>query len=501
MRVKIAVGGFQHETNTFAPMKADWAAFEQADSWPAMQIGDDVLSACRGMNIPVAGFVETATSMGDDLLPLSWCSATPSGYVTSDAYDRFSAMLLEQLSDVAKDIDALYLDLHGAMVAEHLEDGEGILLKKARDIVGADVWVVASLDLHANVTNTMVDTADFLSVFRTYPHVDMALTGTRTAQALHQLARSSKRPAKALRKLDFLIPLTGSCTLEEPASSIYQSVSNAEKSTGVWGASFATGFAPADIWENGPSILVYGETQQVADDMADELASLVASHEADFSASIWTAEEAITHVGDSRTTNGPVVLADTQDNPGAGGNGDTVGILKALIDANVGNAVLGVLYDPVAADAAHEAGEGATIQLKLGAHTGGAVSEKPIEAAFNVLALSDGEFVADGPYYDGVCISLGPTALIENSGVQVVVGSKKVQCADRAMFTHIGCELKDMNIVAVKSSVHFRADFSSLASEILVVASPGPNPSDHRELDYVNLRPAVRLMPGAKETS
>ena len=499
--MKIAVGGFQHETNTFAPMKADWAAFEQADSWPAMQVGATVLTACAGMNIPVAGFVEEALSAGGELIPLSWCSATPSGYVTRDAYDRFSDMLLRQLADVADNIDAVYLDLHGAMVAEHLEDGEGTLLRKAREIVGPRVWIVASLDLHANVTKEMVNAADYLAVFRTYPHIDMAATGRRTARALQQLSARGLRPAKAFRKLNFLIPLTGSCTLEEPAASIYEVITKVELGTSFLGASFATGFAPADIREAGPSILIYAETQTLADEKADELVELICAHEAAFSANIWTAEDAIAFAKEHTKRKGPVLFADTQDNPGAGGNGDTIGLLKALIDANVENAALAVLYDPVAALAAQNAGEGALVSLSLGAHTGGAPDEKPIEAIFRVLALSDGAFVANGPYYGGALVSLGPTALIELSGIQIVVASKKVQCADRAMFTHIGCEPKDMDIVVVKSSVHFRADFSSIASDVLVVACPGPNPADHRELDYQHLRPKVRLMPGKEEAS
>jgi len=499
--MKIAVGGFQHETNTFAPMKADWAAFEQADSWPGMQVGATVLTACAGMNIPVSGFVEEALSAGDALIPLSWCSATPSGYVTRDAYNRFSEMLLAQLVEVADDIDAVYLDLHGAMVTEHLEDGEGTLLRAAREIVGPGVWIVASLDLHANVTEEMVDVADYLAVFRTYPHVDMAETGRRTAKTLQQLFARGVRPAKAFRKLNFLIPLTGSCTLEEPAASIYEAITKLDFGTPFLGASFATGFAPADIREAGPSILIYAETQTLADEKADEMLKLVCAHEAAFSANIWTAENAIAFTNERTKGKGPVLFADTQDNPGAGGNGDTIGLLKALIDANAKNAVLGVLYDPVAAQAAHAAGKGALVSLNLGAHTGGAPNETPIEANFHVLALSNGAFVADGPYYDGAYVSLGPTALIELPGIKIVVASKKVQCADRAMFTHIGCEPKDMDIVAVKSSVHFRADFASIASDILVVACPGPNPADHRGLDYQHLRPKVRLMPGKEETS
>jgi len=503
--MKIAVSGFQHETNTFAPMKADWDAFVQADSWPGMQIGTPLLSACEGTNVPVAGFVAEAAAQGSTFEPLSWCSATPSGPVTKDAYERFTEMLLSQLSEVVPGIDAVYLDLHGAMVTEHLEDGEGTLLQRVRDIVGPDIWVVASLDLHANVTEAMMGAADFLTAYRTYPHVDMAETGKRTAVALDSLGKGKTRLAKTFRKLDFLIPLTGSCTLVEPGASLYADIAALDNKSHehgtVFGASFTTGFAPADISECGPSVLVYAENQQIADAIADAFVERVGRQEEAFSGRVWAPDAAVAYAIAKKRTAGPIVMADTQDNPGAGGNGDTVGLLKALVAAEGARVALGVLYDPEVAAAAHAAGKGATIDISLGAKTGGAPGETPLTGAFEVLALSAGEFIASGPYYDGATLSLGPSALLKYDGIEIVVGSKKVQCADRAMFEHLGCDPAAQDIVAVKSSVHFRADFNSIASEILVVASPGPNPADHRELNYKYLRPGVRLMPGKPEMS
>ena len=503
--MKIAVGGFQHETNTFAPMKADWNAFEQADSWPGLQVGAPLLAACIGMNIPLGGFLEEGAQLEHSFEPLAWCSATPSGFVTRDAYERVTALILEALSKVVEDVDAVYLDLHGAMVAEHLEDGEGTLLRAVRELAGLDILIVASLDLHANITQEMVDASDFLTAYRTYPHVDMAETGRRAARVLHQIATEKKKPAKAFYKPDFLIPLTGSCSLVEPAASIYSEIGKLDpqtgKNEGILGASFATGFSPADIQECGPAILVYGATSSLVQQTLDHLKNRVVRSESDFSAPLLTPKEAIERAPATQSDTGPIVMADTQDNPGAGGNGDTVGILKALISANVTGAIVGVLYDPESAALAHAAGEGASVSLELGAHTGGAPEETPVSGDFSVLRLSDGEFDATGPYYDGIRLSLGPTALLEISGVKIVVGSKKVQCADQAMFSHLGVDPRQQKMVVVKSSVHFRADFEPIASEVLVVSSPGPNPADHRELNYQNIRKGVRLMPGAEEIS
>jgi len=503
--MKIAVGGFQHETNTFAPMKADWTAFEQADSWPGLQTGPSLLTACAGKNIPLGGFIAEAQGLGHSFEPLAWCSATPSGYVTEDAYARVTDFILSRLVDLANDVDAVYLDLHGAMVTEHLEDGEGALLTSVRALIGRDTLLVASLDLHANVTRAMVEAADFLTAYRTYPHVDMSETGRRTAQALHRMERENLRPSKTFHKADFLIPLTGSCTLVEPAASIYAEIDalddTAREEGYILGASFATGFSPADIEECGPSIFAYAETSGLAEVVVQEIRGNVEAHERAFSAKGWTPEAAISHAQQAGRAGGPIVMADTQDNPGAGGNGDTVGILKTLIAMNAENAAIGVLFDPASAAAAHKAGEGAEVPLDLGSHTGGAADETPASEIYKVLKLSDGEVDATGPYYDGARLSLGPTALLEIGGLKIIVGSKKVQCADQAMFAHLGVTPTELDIIVAKSSVHFRADFGPIASEVLVVVSPGPNPADHRTLDYQHLRRGVRLMPGAKETS
>lgn len=509
--MRIAIGGFQHETNTFAPSKADFAAFEQADAWPALQHGEPLLSAFPAMNIPISGFIEEASAQGHTLVPLVWCSATPSAHVTENAFDRVVDLLGEALEQaLGQGIDAVYLDLHGAMVTEHLEDGEGDLLRRVRRLIGDDLPLIASLDLHANVTAQMTAHADALIAYRTYPHVDMAETGRRAARHLDKLFSGLPRQAKAFRKLDFLIPLPAQCTMKDPAAMIYSDVAVLEGALlgngRVNSLSFTMGFAAADIAESGPAVLAYADTEAAAIEAAERIAQEVSDAEQAFGEKLWSPEDAVAHAighsGAGRGTGdaeGPFVLADTQDNPGAGGNGDTVGILRELIEQDAPRAALGVLYDPESAAAAMAAGVGARIDLALGAKTGGAetggADEAPVEAAFDVEALSDGEALATGPFYGGSTISLGDTALLRIGGVRVVVSSKKVQCADRAMFTHIGVDPREMDVVVVKSSVHFRADFGPIARDVLVVEAPGPNLANHAKHRYRHLRKGVRLMP------
>jgi microcystin degradation protein MlrC len=276
--------------------------------------------------------------------------------------------------------------------------------------------------------------------------------------------------------------------------SIYRQVADAEKD-GAASASFAFGFPPADIAECGPVALGYGETQAAADRIADRLISAVNEAEPDFAGKVWQPDEAVAYArrraGELKR---PIVLADTQDNPGAGGNSDTVGLLESLVRGRAAKAVLANLYDPRTAEIAHRAGLGAEISLGIGAWSG-MPGSAPFHGTFKVERLGDGTFDATGPFYRGNRIQLGPMACLRIGDVGIVVTSRKQQAADQAMLRHVGIEPSEQRILALKSSVHFRADFQPIAGEILIVAAPGANPVDHRALTYRRLRNGVRLMP------
>jgi len=216
---RIAVGGFLHETNTFAPTKATYDDFVHGGGWPAMAQGADVLRVMRNINIGLAGFVEAAEAQGWEMVPTISCGASPCAHVTRDAYERIVKVLVEGVNAAGK-LDAVYLDLHGAMVTEHLDDGEGEILRRVREVIGKDLPLVVSLDLHANVTPQMVEHADALIAYRTYPHVDRKETGQRSARALSLLLERGRPPGRALRKLAFLIPLNDQCTLVGPSKGV-----------------------------------------------------------------------------------------------------------------------------------------------------------------------------------------------------------------------------------------------------------------------------------------
>ncbi|HEX2580983.1 MAG TPA: M81 family metallopeptidase [Dongiaceae bacterium] len=482
---RIAIGGFQHETNSFAPLKATYRDFEIADAWPGLTRSQDIIDQFRGMNLPISGFIESAGR--HDLAPLLWCSASPSADVIRDAYERITAELLERLK-TAGPVDALYLDLHGAMIAEHYEDGEGELLTRIRAQLGDRVPIVISLDLHANVTARMVALSDAIVVCRTYPHVDLAETGARAFLLIERLL-GGERFVKAWHKLDFLVPLTWQCTLIEPAKSLYTQCATLERDT-VVSTSIAFGFPPADIRECGPAVLAYGLDQKV-DRAAAQLREDFLAAEADFAGKVWSPDEAVIHAMSQR---GPIILADSQDNPGAGGSSDTVGLLEALLRNHAQKAVFANLCDPRNAELAHRAGVGAEITIELGAWSG-MPGHRPFSGTFRVAALGDGDFMATGPFYRGNRMRLGPMARLDIGGVAIVLTSHKQQAADQAMLRHVGIQPQEMHILALKSSVHFRADFQELAREILIVAAPGANPLDNNDLPYKRLRPELRLMP------
>ena len=490
---RIAVGGFLHETNTFAPTKATYDDFVHGGGWPAMAQGADVLRVMRNINIGLAGFVEAAEAQGWEMVPTISCGASPCAHVTRDAYERIVKVLVEGVNAAGK-LDAVYLDLHGAMVTEHLDDGEGEILRRVREVIGKDLPLVVSLDLHANVTPEMVEHADALVAYRTYPHVDMAETGRAAARHLALLLRSKQKFAKAFRQLPFLIPISWQCTSDQPTKGIYQKLA-ARQGEAVPTLSFAPGFPAADFAHCGPSVFAYGRTQADADAAADNIAALVESHEDDFDGLIYTPDDGVRLAMElAKTASKPIIIADTQDNPGAGGDSDTTGMLRALVRNNATKAAIGVIYDPQSAKTAHAAGVGATVTIALGGKSG-IPGDAPYQETFIVEQLSDGRFVAPGPYYGGRDMDMGPSAALRIGDVRVVVSSHKAQLADQAMYRYVGIEPTEQAILVNKSSVHFRADFEPIAEKLLICAAPGAMPADTAELPWTRLRPGIRTRP------
>ena len=490
---RIAIGGFQHETNTFAPSLATLRDFETGGEWPELTTGPGLPDRVRGMNLPIAGFIDEAERAAHRLLPTTWGSASPSSYVTEHAYEHIAGLILDGLR-AARPFDAVYLCLHGAMVTEHLEDGEGELLRRVRSLVGSDVPVVASLDFHSNMTPEMVEHADALVGYRTYPHVDMADTGRRTARHLDELLNGSGATHKAFRQVPFMIPLTWQCTTSEPMRSIMEM--RDELAGGeVASLTVMAGFPAADIHHCGPSVFGYGRSPDAVERAVHAIAREIERREHEFDGVLHSADEGVQRAMEiARTASRPVVIADTQDNPGAGGDSDTTGMLRALVDNDAPESTLGMLFDPEAALAAHAAGAGSAISIGLGGKSG-IPGDAPFAAEFGVERIGDGQFTGTGPMYGGARMHLGPMASLRIRDIQVLVGSRKAQLADLAMYRHCGIEPTTRKIIVNKSSVHFRAAFEPIASEVLICMAPGPMAADPGALSWTRLRPGMRIRP------
>lgn len=484
MRVapRIAIGGFLHETNTFAPSPATYADFDGGSGYGPILRGDDVLDLA-GVNAAAAGMIAEAQAQGWQVAPTLWCAASPSAHVTRDAYERIASDLIDRIA--AARPDAVALDLHGAMVCEHLDDGEGELLARLRHRIGHDIPVVVALDLHANVTPLMVAQADLIDSYRTYPHVDMAETGARTARTLAAML-GGDRPAKAFLQAPFLTAIAWQSTWADPARSLYADLRELAKETTA--LSFNMGFPAADFPDCGMSVLAYGPNAAAS---ARAMMNRVLAAEPAFRGRVWQPAEAVAEALRLTARGGkPVILADTQDNPGAGANSDTTGLIRALLAARAPGAV-GNLFDPAAAAAAHAAGEGARLRLSLGGRS--QPGDTPLTADFTVERLTDGTFPATGPFYGGRVLHMGPSACLRLNDIRLAVTSAKAQMADREQFRTLGIAPETERLLVVKSSNHFRADFQPIAQAVLVVASPGPMPVSPATLPWTRLRPGLRL--------
>ena len=503
--MRIFVAGFHHETNTFAPSVADWAAFEAGAGYPAYSRGPAMLERMGGGSLAIAGFVREARARGWTLVPSVWAGAMPSNRVTADAIARIRDEMLADLREALHvGLDGVLLDLHGAAVAEGADDAEGELLQCLRAVVGPIMPIVASLDLHANVTRRMLAHASAMTAYRTYPHVDMVATGERAAR---MLARRLKPGAAALhshaRRVPFLLPLNAQCTLMEPAASVITHLQHLEANADLE-LSFAMGFSAADFAECGPVLFGHGTDAAALQRAVDALHEEVCARRREWSAELLAPAEAVARaLSLAGAGRGPVVIADTQDNPGAGGDANTTGMLHALRAAGAGRLLdgavaLGLLFDPDSAAAACAAGIGARLQLSIGRAVptwDGTLTDPPLRGEARVLTLHDGTLPLHGPMTAGATAQLGRCACVEIDGIRVLLSSAKAQMLDLDLFRFLGVEPGAMQLLVVKSSVHFRAAFAPIASHILVAKAPGPMPADPGDLPWRHLDPATAPRP------
>lgn len=475
--MRIAIGGIEHETNTYA---TESMGTTRLDDFQQLR-GDEIFNV-RGTRSFVGGFLSAIDATDDDAIPLLWAWAGPSGIIEASTYGALKTEYLERLTAVLP-VDAVAVSMHGAGVVEGIEDLEADFAAAIRAVVGPDMPIVVPLDLHGNITVEMGERLDLMLGVQEYPHTDMFDRGVEAIEQLPALVAGTRRPTTHVERLPLLLPT--STTDEGPAADIRDLCLAAERRPGVIDASFFHGFPYTDIGATGASIVVITDNDPaLAHEVATEIAREVWSRRNDFMTeslqpvvTIELANQALATLG------GPVVINDTADNPGGGTPGDGTHLLAAMIEANVAGSCFGFVFDPITAEAAHEAGVGATIDVRIGGRHG-PLHGDPVEATAYVKTLTDGRVVYTSQMVAGVRANLGRSARLTIGNIDVIVTSRRSQTFDAEIFTLHGIDVTTRSIVGLKSSQHFRAGFRDIATKIITADSPGLTTLDVTVFDH-----------------
>ncbi len=478
--MRFFVAMLAHETNTFSSIPTDRHQFEAHD----LRYGGELLEAYRDTGTCLGGMIAAARAHDIGLAPSLAATASPAGRVTKEFYAEARERLLADLR-AAGSLDGVLLDLHGAMVVDGLDDGEGDLLGAMRATVGA-LPIAVTLDFHANVTRAMVEAATLLHGYKTYPHVDMDARGREATERLRDVVAGRLRPTVAFRQPPLLPPIAGQLTARGPMRRLYDLADAMERRPGVISISIFAGFPLADIHDAGLSVYVATDHDQpLADTLADELVDTAWSHRREFLHSAVPVSEAVARAlaADGR----PIVLADIADNTGGGAGGDTTEILRELLRAGATETTVASIWDPEAAAACVAAGAGATVTVSVGGKVDPSHGA-PLTLTGRVLRVSDGRFVYKGPMMRGMTGNLGPTAVLEAGGVKIILITHRRQALDPEMIRFVGIEPERERILVVKSTIHYRAAFEPIAREIIEVDAPGLSSSNLSRFAFTNVR-------------
>ena len=446
----ILTAEFSHESNTFSVRKTGIAAFVERGYF----VGEDAVRARGDANTPLAGFRDVGAAKGWRMIHAISATAQPAGPVTAEAFDRLASEIVEVARRHRDELDGILLGLHGAMVTEASEDGEGELLERVRAVVGPELPIGITLDPHANVTRRMCALAQVIVSYKTYPHVDMRERGRQAAEVLGRAIAGEIRP-RTLR--------VGRPMLEEVNG----------------------GFGTADIAEVGPSVLVTcqgDEARHLA--FAESLADEIWNHRHDVQNDYMSVEQAAKLCRDYRGDTGPIIVADYADNPGGGAYGDSTELLRALLAAGVKDCVFGPMVDAEAATELHRHKVGDTVRLRLGGKTDPRFGGGPLDLEARILLLGDGAYVGDGPMIGGLKGSWGRMAVIKVQDIEILVATAPQQALDLQQFRAFGIDPAAKRVVALKSMQHFRAAFEPISGKVIVCDSGALCTPDLAKLPY-----------------
>jgi microcystin degradation protein MlrC len=470
--MRIAIGAVKHESNTFTPLTTPLSDFD-------VVTGEEVYET-RWVEEETAtsGIVDTLSEAGHDLVPTRFGKSLPSGIVSAEAYEYLRDGIIDGVRE-ADSLDAVCLDLHGSMCAEIEDDPEGDLVARVRDVVGPDVPLVVSLDMHATVTERFVDGVDGVAAYRTAPHVDVYDSGVRAATLLREILDGTGTVVERVR-IPMLLSGEQSETDAPPMNDLIESLRHADETPGVLQSSLLLGFPWADSPHGGCFAVVCGRADAVerVRDTARELASEFwdRREEFDFTTEAYPLEEAIDEA--LETNERPVVVSDSGDNPTAGATEDLTIVDDRLRDRGVEDALVGVINDPEARRACAEAGEGRDVRVALG-RTAHEPDAEPLEICGTVRSLAETHGVA--------------AAAIESGGVTTVVTDGRTAVYDPDLLRAVDCDPVTYDIVVIKSGYQSPA-FQDLAARSMLALTPGDTNCILPDLPYENVpRPIYPL--------
>ncbi len=479
--MRIATGGISHETSTFATTPTTLRDFQTG---LGLFRGQEIVDRFRGANNCTGGFIAGAERHGFELVPLLWTFAYPGGLIVRSDYETLKSEFLDRLGQTmaAGPVDGVLLDLHGAMVVEGIDDGDGNFIAAVRGAVGPGLPIVVTFDLHSNHTPERLEAATAAVGFDTYPHVDMAERGQEAAGLIVRIIRGEVRPVTALRPLPLFWSAACQVTAHPPIDEAFRLVHEVERRPGILAVTLATGFPWADVPHMGASVFVVADGDpKLARAAADEIGDWIWQRRERLHRRPLTVSEGL-DLGEKQGRY-PIILADMADNTGGGAPGDSTEVLRAFVERDLRDALVLYMVDAEVARQAHAAGIGGRLHVELGGKSH-PVQGRPVPMDLEVVALSDGRFTYDGPMYGGLTGDLGRSAWLRQRGVNVVVVSARMQPLDQAFARSLGINCAAMRYLAVKSAVHFRSGFEAMAGSIHNIDASALHTHDFSRLDY-----------------
>ena len=479
--MRVVTGAICHETSTFTPVATTWESYRN-ERFGYLH-GDEIFTKFRGTNTPIGGFLDGAGKHGFELIPTVFANAHPSGPTPRDIFDTILGDLLDGIV-AAGTIDGVLLELHGAMVVEGIDDGEGHILGAVRELVGSEVPILAQLDIHSNVSQRMIEMADVLIGRETYPEIDQADRSRECADVLVRILRDGVRPTMALHQIPLVWGMN-QVTAHSPMREAIAELHRIEAQPEVICGSIATCYPLADIPDLGASVYIVTDSDlALAQRYADELGAWIWERRADWHIPMPSTREALAEA-ESRGKY-PVMFADRNDNTGGGSPGDSTGMLQTFIDAELEDACILYVVDPEAVKVCTQAGIGATLTLDIGGKAS-PLQGKPVTMKVEVVALSDGSFFYDGPRNAGLGGNMGPSAYIRQGGIHVLIVTEREQPYDTAFSRTLGLDPRQMRYIGIKSAAHFRQGFESWAGAIYAVSEPSAQAPAGSDLQFHNL--------------